>query len=99
MSGKVAVGCVSAALSACGTLESMWVVDRVVEGRAVLIAPSGATRTVAASELPRNAAEGDVLVDGRIDPTERTRLEREIERLRARLRVEGAGKNLDLTAP
>lgn len=44
-------------------------VDQVDEGRAVLVNPAdGTARVVDARTLPANAGEGDVVVDGRLDP-------------------------------
>ena len=63
-------------------------VDEVEEGRArVVETGTGKARTVDQSSLPAGAREGDVVVDGRLDPELRARLTREVAELRARLAV------------
>lgn len=87
MNVRIAAGIVGAAVGACGAVEGTWVIDRIEEGRAVLVSDRGDSRSVARRELPAGAREGDVLVAGRIDATERARRERAIEDLRGRLRA------------
>lgn len=48
---------------------------------------TGRARTVERTALPRCAREGDVVVDGRLDPELRARLTREVAERRARLAV------------
>ncbi|XXF79820.1 DUF3006 domain-containing protein [Myxococcaceae bacterium GXIMD 01537] len=63
-------------------------VDVVEEARALVVdARTGRARTVERAALPRGAREGDVVVDGRLDPELRARLEREVAERRARLAV------------
>ncbi|WP_224368869.1 DUF3006 domain-containing protein [Hyalangium versicolor] len=63
-------------------------VDAVEEGRArVVELGSGKARTVDLSTLPAGAREGDVVVDGRLDPELRARLTREVAEIRGRLAV------------
>lgn len=61
-------------------------VDAVEEGRARVV-EGGKARTVDRSTLPAGTREGDVVVDGRLDPELRARLTREVAELRARLAV------------
>jgi hypothetical protein len=61
-------------------------VDGVEEGKArVVELETGKARTVDRSTLPAGAREGDVIVDGRLDPELRARLTREVAEARARL--------------
>jgi hypothetical protein len=63
-------------------------VDVLEDGRArVVELGSGKAQTVDRSSLPSGAREGDVVVDGRLDPELRARLTREVAELRARLAV------------
>lgn len=48
---------------------------------------TGRARTVERAALPSRAREGDVVVDGRLDPELRARLAREVAEKRARLAV------------
>ncbi len=48
---------------------------------------TGRARTVERPTLPPGAREGDVVVDGRLDPELRARLARELAEKRARLAV------------
>jgi hypothetical protein len=52
-------------LAGCPTgLSGVWCVDRIDEGRAVLVDESGASRVVDAADLPPGTRDGAVLVDG-----------------------------------
>jgi hypothetical protein len=63
-------------------------VDVLEEGRArVVELETGKARTVDRGTLPKGAREGDVVVDGRLDPELRARLTREVAETRARLAV------------
>jgi hypothetical protein len=63
-----------------------WQVDAVDEGKArVVELGTGQARTVDQGTLPAGAREGDVIVDGRLDPELRARLTREVAEARARL--------------
>ncbi len=63
-------------------------VELVEEARAQVVdLRTGEARTVERSTLPRRAREGDVVVDGRLDPELRARLAREVAERRARLAV------------
>lgn len=65
-----------------------WQVDVLEEERArVLELGSGKTRTMDRGALPAGTREGDVVVDGRLDPELRARLTREVAETRARLAV------------
>ncbi len=78
------MGCGSAGQGSGQVLQ----VDAVEEGRARVVEPgSGKARTVDRSTLPTGAREGDVVVDGRLDPELRARLTREVAETRARLAV------------
>ena len=71
-------------------------VDVLEDGRARVVELStGKARTVDRSSLPAGAREGDVVVDGRLDPELRARLTREVTELRKRLAVP-APPGLDL---
>jgi hypothetical protein len=66
----------------------VWQVDDVGETRArVVEAGSGKARMVDRSALPPGTREGDVVVDGRLDPELRARLTREVAEARARRAV------------
>ena len=66
----------------------VWQVDDVGETRArVVEAGSGRARMVDRSALPPGTQEGDVVVDGRLDPELRARLTREVAEARARRAV------------
>ena len=70
---------------------SVWVVDRVEDGRrAVLISDGDEERVVDVADLPGGTEEGDVLVrdEGgwRADPETAERLRREADDLRSSLR-------------
>jgi len=58
---------------------------------------SGRARTLPRSALPRGAREGDVVVDGRLDPELTARQAAEVRALRARLAVP-VPTGLDLAA-
>jgi hypothetical protein len=63
-------------------------VELVEDGKAQVVdRATGKARTVDRSTLPAGAREGDVIVDGRLDPELRARLTREVADLRARLAV------------
>jgi hypothetical protein len=63
-------------------------VDDVGETRARVVEPgSGKARMVDRSALPPGTREGDVVVDGRLDPELRARLTREVAEARARWAV------------
>lgn len=63
-------------------------VDVIEDGRARVVELStGKARTVDTRSLPAGAREGDVVVDGRLDPELRARLTREVADLRKRLAV------------
>ena len=84
------------ALCGCGTTRTLYVIDQIDEGRAVLIAEDGTLVTTAAADLPPGAQEGEVLVDGRRDDAERARLQAEIDELRSRLSQGDDGRDLTL---
>lgn len=84
--------------SGCGLGRGVYAVDRVEEGRAVLVDEHGDTVTVKESELPQPPHEGDVLVDFRADEKERERLLFDIhERRRALLKKAGGGDGSDFS--
>ncbi len=63
-------------------------VELVEDARAQVVdLATGEARTVERSALPRCAREGDVVVDGRLDPELRARLARDVAERRARLAV------------
>ena len=63
-------------------------VELVEEAQAQVVdLGTGEVRTVERAGLPRCAREGDVVVDGRLDPELRARLAREVAEKRARLAV------------
>ncbi|MBN1207469.1 MAG: DUF3006 domain-containing protein [Myxococcaceae bacterium] len=73
-----------------------WQVDVVEEERArVVELGSGRARTVDRGTLPAGTREGDVVVDGRLDPELRARLTREVAEARAR-RAVPVPRGLDL---
>lgn len=66
----------------------VWQVDDVGETRARVVEPAtGKARMVDRSALPPGTREGDVVVDGRLDPELRARLTREVAEARARKAV------------
>jgi hypothetical protein len=66
----------------------VWQVDDVGETRARVVEPAtGKARMVDRSTLPPGTREGDVVVDGRLDPELRARLTREVAEARARRAV------------
>lgn len=66
----------------------VWHVDEVGEARARMVeAASEQVRMVDRSALPPGTREGDVVVDGRLDPELRARLTREVAEVRARRAV------------
>jgi hypothetical protein len=63
-------------------------VDVLEDGRArVVELGTGKAQTVERASLPAGAREGDVVVDGRLDPELRARLTREVAEIRRRLAV------------
>lgn len=65
-----------------------WQVEVVDEQRAQVVElGTGQVRYTDRSALPPGAREGDVVVDGRLDPELRARLAREVAEKRARLAV------------
>jgi electron transfer flavoprotein alpha/beta subunit len=63
-----------------------WQVEVVEEQRAQVVElGTRQARVVERSALPAGAREGDVVVDGRLDPELRARLAREVAEQRARL--------------
>lgn len=61
-------------------------IDRIEDGRAVVIERvSDAALTVATSSLPPGAREGDVVVDGRVDPALTAAAAERVRNSRARL--------------
>jgi len=63
-------------------------VELVEDARAQVVdMATGEARTVERAALPRCAREGDVVVDGRLDPELRARLARDVAERRARLAV------------
>jgi hypothetical protein len=85
-------GLVMAAIMGCGGVGQgsgqVLQVDDVGETRARVLEPtSGEARMVDRSALPPGTREGDVVVDGRLDPELRARLTREVAETRARFRV------------
>jgi hypothetical protein len=89
-------GLVMAAVMGCGGAGQgsgqVWQVDEVEETRArVVDADSGKARVVDRSSLPAGTQEGDVVVDGRLDPELRARLTREVAEARARLSIRVTG--------
>ncbi len=99
--------------SGCGLGRGVYAVDRVEEGKAVLVDEHGETMTVEAADLPGRPVEGDVLVDFKADERERERLLFDIRERRGRLLQRsgggggtggagagaGAGGDLSLEAP
>ncbi|HEY3448036.1 MAG TPA: DUF3006 domain-containing protein [Myxococcales bacterium] len=77
--------------SGCGLGRSVYSVDRVEEGRAVLVDEHGETVTVKAADLPQPPSEGDVLVDFQADAKERERLLYDIRERRSRLLQKSGG--------
>ena len=80
------------AVMGCGgagqSSREVWQVDEVGETKArVVEAGSRKARTVDRSALPPGTREGDVVVDGRLDPELRARLTREVAEARARWAV------------
>ncbi len=85
-------GLVMTAVMGCGGAGQgpgqVWQVDEVGETRARVVEPdTGKARMVDRARLPPATQEGDVVVDGRLDPELRARLTREVAEARARLRV------------
>jgi hypothetical protein len=85
-------GLVMTAVLGCGGAGQgsgqVWQVDDVGETRARVVEPaSGNARMVDRSALPPGTREGDVVVDGRLDPELRARLTREVAEARARRAV------------
>lgn len=83
--GAMIVGLGLAAWGAgCGG-RSVLFVDRIEEGRAVLVNEAGGVEHADAADLPPSAGEGDVLVDWKPDPAEAEARRRDIAARRARL--------------
>ncbi|MDC0714334.1 DUF3006 domain-containing protein [Stigmatella sp. ncwal1] len=79
-----------------GQTGQAWQVEVMEDTRAqVVVLDTGQARTVDRSALPREAREGDVVVDGRLDPELRARMAREVAEIRAR-RAVPAPRGLDL---
>lgn len=78
------------AISGCGAPVRSYV-DRIEEGIAVVEDETGGRRRVRVNSLPPAVREGDVVVDGRIDPGERLRLEERLRTARARLEIRRPG--------
>jgi hypothetical protein len=83
----------------CGAGRAIYVIDQIEGSRAVLVGEHGEVVGAAIEDLPEGAREGDVLVDGRPDPTERARLEAEAEALRRQLARGDVGADLSLESP
>jgi hypothetical protein len=67
---------------------SPWQVEVLEETRAQVVElDTGRARHVDRASLPREAREGDVVVDGRLDPELRARLAQEVAQARARRTV------------
>ncbi|MDY7228983.1 DUF3006 domain-containing protein [Hyalangium rubrum] len=65
-----------------------WQVEVMEETRAQVVEPeTGKARQLDRAALPPGTREGDVVVDGRLDPELRARLAREVEEKRGRLAV------------
>jgi hypothetical protein len=91
-------GLVMTAVLGCGGAGQgeAWQVDVLEEKRArVVELGSGRARTVDRGSLPSGTREGDVVVDGRLDPELRARLTREVAEARAR-RAVPVPRGLDL---
>ncbi len=89
-----------AAVIGCGGVKQgsgpAWQVEVVEEERAQVVElETGKTRIVDRSTLPSGAREGDVVVDGRLDPELRARLAREVAEARPR-RTQPVPPGLDL---
>lgn len=73
-----------------------WQVEVLEETRAQVVElDTGRAQSVDRATLPREAREGDVVVDGRLDPELRARMAREVAEVRAR-RAVPAPPGLDL---
>ncbi|ADO70517.1 DUF3006 domain-containing protein [Stigmatella aurantiaca] len=73
-----------------------WQVEVVEDTRVQVVElDTGRARTVDRSTLPREAREGDVVVDGRLDPELRARMAQEVAEVRAR-RAVPVPRGLDL---
>ncbi|MGC4117178.1 MAG: DUF3006 domain-containing protein [Myxococcales bacterium] len=83
--------------SGCGLGRSVHTVDRVEDGRAVLLDEQGQTVVVRASELPQAPHEGDVLVDFKTDEKERERLLFDLRERRNRLLQRSGGTSGDFS--
>ena len=80
---------------ACGPFQ----VELLEQERALVVdLETGQARPLPRQALPRGAREGDVVVDGRLDPALRARQAAELRALRARLAVP-VPVGLDLAAP
>ena len=79
-------GLVMAGVVGCGGAGGGWSWWRT-RGRRWWSWATGEARTVERGALPAGAREGDVVVDGRLDPELRARLAREVAERRARLAV------------
>jgi hypothetical protein len=88
-----------AALCGCGAGRAVYVIDQIEDGRALLVDERGALFGASLAELPDGVREGDVLVDGRRDEAERSRLQAEAQQLRERLSVGDDGTDLSLEGP
>lgn len=94
--GRLLVGVGLLAAGGCGALRSPYFVDRVEDGRAVLVTEDGESMSVELDELPSGAKEGDWIVDGRIDEQLRVRTQERIEQKRRALMAEDDGGDLAL---
>jgi hypothetical protein len=74
-----------------------WQVEVLEETRAQVVElETGRARNVDRATLPPGAREGDVVVDGRLDPELRARMAREVAEVRARRAVPApSGLNLE----
>ena len=77
-------------------LSGVWCVDRIDEGRAVLVDESGATRVVDAADLPPGVRDGAVLVDGVRDLARERAAQARVHARREALRRGDDGRDLVL---
>jgi hypothetical protein len=83
----------------CARASAPFQVELLEQQRALVVdLETGRAHTLPRQALPRGAREGDVVVDGRLDPELRARQAAELRALRARLAVP-VPAGLDLSAP
>lgn len=96
--GRWKLGVMVMVAISCGGGGGPYVIEVLDEQVARVQTEDGRERTVKRAELPTGAREGDVVVDGRLDPELRARNLQRVQTARAALDVKRASR-IDLDAP